>query len=122
MKVKRAMWISGMAVMLAAGFLLMAGAPTSQAAGSGDKPSDAIEVKIDNFSFGSGTLTVGTGTKVTWTNNDDVPHTVVSDDKTTFKSRALDTGEKFSYTFTKAGKYSYFCSVHPKMTAEVVVQ
>jgi plastocyanin len=68
------------------------------------------------------TMTVAAGTTVTWTNNDDVPHTVVSDDKTTFKSRALDTGEKFSYTFTKPGKYAYFCSVHPKMTAEVVVQ
>ena len=49
-------------------------------------------------------------------------HTVVSDDRMTFKSRALDTGEKFSYTFTKAGTYPYFCSVHPKMTGQVVVQ
>jgi plastocyanin len=51
-----------------------------------------------------------------------VPHTVVSDDKTTFKSKALDTGEHFSYTFAKPGKYSYFCSVHPKMVAEIIVQ
>jgi plastocyanin len=78
-------------------------------------------VKIDNFSFGPATLTVATGTTVTWTNNDDVPHTVVSDDKL-FKSKALDTDDKFSYTFTKPGTYNYFCSVHPKMTAKVVVK
>ena len=78
-------------------------------------------VKIDNFSFGPQTLTVSAGTTVTWTNNDDVPHTVVSNDKL-FKSKALDTDDKFSYTFTKPGTYNYFCSVHPKMTAKVVVQ
>jgi plastocyanin len=78
-------------------------------------------VKIDNFSFGPQTLTVAPGTTVTWTNNDDVPHTVVSDDKV-FKSKALDTDDKFSYTFDKPGTYNYFCSVHPKMTAKVVVK
>lgn len=78
-------------------------------------------VKIDNFSFGPQTLTVAAGTTVTWTNNDDVPHTVVSDDKV-FKSKALDTDDEFSYTFDKPGTYNYFCSVHPKMTAKVVVK
>jgi plastocyanin len=122
MKRKKAMWILGMTVVVVTGLILMAGAQGSQAVGPGDKPPGGIEVKIDNFSFGPMTMTVAAGTTVTWTNNEDVPHTVVSDDKTTFKSRALDTGEKFSYTFTKPGKYAYFCSVHPKMTAEVVVQ
>ena len=79
------------------------------------------EVKIDNFSFGPGTLTVAPGTTVTWTNRDDIPHTVVSTDSV-FKSKVLDTDEKFSYTFTKAGTYPYFCSIHPKMTATVVVK
>ena len=78
-------------------------------------------VKIDNFSFTPTTLTVAAGTTVTWTNSDDVPHTVVSDDKV-FKSKVLDTDEKFSYTFTKPGTYPYFCSVHPKMTGTVVVR
>jgi plastocyanin len=82
-------------------------------------PSSAV--KIDNFSFGPPNLTVAAGTTVTWTNNDDVPHTVVSDDKI-FKSKALDTDDKFSYTFAKPGTYTYFCSVHPKMTAKIVVQ
>jgi plastocyanin len=64
---------------------------------------------------------VKAGTTVEWVNRDDIPHVVVSDDKKTFKSKALDTDDKFSYTFTTPGTYSYFCSVHPKMTGRVVV-
>ena len=79
------------------------------------------EVKIDNFSFGPGTLTVAVGTTVVWTNRDDIPHTVVSTEGV-FKSKVLDTDEKFSFTFTKAGTFPYFCSIHPKMTGKVVVQ
>ena len=79
------------------------------------------EVKIDNFSFGPAVLTVPVGTTVTWTNRDDIPHTVVSTDGA-FKSKVLDTDEKFSFTFTKAGTFPYFCSIHPKMTGKVVVQ
>jgi plastocyanin len=87
-----------------------------------DKPL-TVEVKIDNFSFGPTTLTIPVGTTVTWTNRDDIPHTVVStDDPKFFKSKVLDTDEKFSFTFTKAGTYPYFCSVHPKMTGKVIVQ
>lgn len=122
MKVRKTMWILSMAAIAVAGFILVAGTQVSQAAGHWEIAPDKVEVKIDNFSFGPMTLTVSAGTTVTWTNDDDVPHTVVSDDKTTFKSQALDTGEKFSYTFSKPGKYPYFCSVHPKMVAEVVVQ
>jgi len=81
----------------------------------------AAEVKIDNFSFGPETITVAAGTTVTWTNRDDIPHTVVSTDGV-FKSKVRDTDEKFSYTFDKPGTYAYFCSVHPKMTGKVVVQ
>jgi plastocyanin len=84
-------------------------------------PAASMEVKIDNFSFGPAAITVPVGTTVTWINRDDIPHTVVSDDKI-FKSRVLDTDEKFSYTFSKPGTYPYFCSVHPKMTGKVVVQ
>src|SRR6202035_2416455 len=83
--------------------------------------TSSAEVKIDNFSFGPAALTVAAGTTVTWTNRDDIPHTVVSDDKA-FKSKVLDTDEKFSFTFTKLGTYGYFCSIHPKMTGKVVVQ
>jgi plastocyanin len=87
-----------------------------------EKPS-TVEVKIDNFSFGPTTLTIPVGTTVTWLNRDDIPHTVVSaDDPKLFKSKVLDTDEKFSFTFAKAGTYPYFCSVHPKMTGKVIVQ
>lgn len=88
--------------------------------GAADAPKPA-EVNIDNFSFSPATITVKAGTTVTWTNRDDIPHTVVADDKT-FKSKVLDTGEKFTFTPTKAGTYGYFCSIHPKMTATLVVE
>jgi amicyanin len=83
--------------------------------------SSTAEVKIDNFSFGPPTLTISVGTTVTWVNRDDIPHTVVSNDGL-FKSKVLDTDDKFSFTFSKAGTYPYFCSIHPKMTGKVVVQ
>ena len=84
-------------------------------------PASAGAVSIDNFTFTPASLTVKAGTTVTWTNRDDIPHTVVSTEKV-FKSKVLDTDEKFSYTFTKPGEYPYFCSIHPKMTGKVVVQ
>ena len=87
-----------------------------------DNAPAPVAIKIDNFSFTPQTTTVAAGTQVTWTNQDDIPHTVVSDDKTTFKSHALDTDEKFSFTFAKPGTYEYFCSIHPKMTAKIIVQ
>jgi plastocyanin len=93
-----------------------------QASSAADNAPSPVAIKIDNFSFNPQTTTVTAGTQVTWTNQDDIPHTVVSDDKTTFKSHALDTDEKFTYTFTKPGTYEYFCSIHPKMTAKIVVQ
>ena len=78
-------------------------------------------VTIDNFKFSPQEITVAPGTTVVWTNKDDVPHTVVTTDKKV-KSKALDTGETFSFTFTDAGTFDYFCSVHPKMTAKVIVK
>ncbi len=102
---------------LLAGFAALAG----KHAAAMPHSSMPQEIKIDNFSFTPATVTVALGTTVTWTNSDDVPHTVVSDDYT-FKSKVLDTDEKFSYKFTKPGTYSYFCSVHPKMTAKIIVQ
>ena len=81
------------------------------------------EVKIDNYSFAPGTLTVRVGTTVTWINRDETPHTVVAQDAAhSFRSGGLDTDDKFSYTFDKAGTYAYICTVHPYMTGKVVVQ
>jgi plastocyanin len=117
---KKNLWVAGLAApMIIAMVLLLAGSPSVTA---NDQASGAqAEVKIDNFSFGPQTVTVPVGATVTWTNRDDIPHTVVSTDGV-FKSKVQDTDEKFSYTFTKAGTYPYFCSVHPKMTGKIVVQ
>jgi plastocyanin len=80
-------------------------------------------VTIDNFAFGPATITVPAGTTVTWTNQDDEPHTVTSTaDPKSFKSAALDTGDHFSFTFDKPGTYQYFCEIHPHMTGTVVVK
>jgi plastocyanin len=96
--------------------------PAAQATTQAAAPvGKVVEVKVDNFSFSPQTITVAPGTTVIWTNRDDIPHTVVSDDKV-FKSKVLDTDEKFSFTFDKAGNFPYFCSVHPKMTGKVIVQ
>jgi plastocyanin len=80
-----------------------------------------LEVKIDNFTFNPQQITVKAGTTVTWTNHDDIPHTVTSSTQA-FKSKVLDTDEKFSFTFTTPGSYSYFCSLHPHMTGSIVVE
>lgn len=103
-------------VAVAAGVALLPAGLTAE-----DSQMKTNEVKIDNFCFTPQTLTVPAGTKVTWINQDDVPHTVTSDDKL-FVSRALDTDQQFSFTFTAPGTYSYYCSVHPKMTGKVVVK
>jgi amicyanin len=81
-----------------------------------------VTVKIANFTFAAPEVTVPLGATVTWVNEDDIPHTVVSDDKTTFRSKVLDSGDRFSFTFAKAGTYGYFCSVHPHMTGRIVVK
>lgn len=81
----------------------------------------AQEIEIDNFSFSPPQLTVAIGTTVVWVNNDDVPHTVVGAHQE-FRSKALDTGDRFSFTFAKAGTFDYFCSVHPMMMGKIVVQ
>jgi plastocyanin len=116
-------WMAGMAMQVGIAMaLILAGSGGDSFSAMAQQPAaGAVEVKIDNFSFGPTTLTVAVGTTVTWTNRDDIPHTVVSDDKI-FKSKVLDTDEKFSYTFSKPGIYPYFCSLHPKMTGKVVVQ
>jgi plastocyanin len=79
------------------------------------------EVKIDNFAFAPQRVVVNAGTTVIWINDDDIPHTVASSAKL-FKSNALDTKDKFSFTFTTAGAYEYFCSLHPHMTGTIVVE
>ena len=79
------------------------------------------EVVIENFSFVPATLTVKAGTKVTWVNRDDVPHTATDTEKR-FNSKALDTDDQFAFTFSEPGTYNYFCALHPKMTGQIIVK
>ena len=116
--IRKTVWIVGLLSTAMVAVLLLSAA-SSYSSSKTPQPATA-EVKVDNFSFGPATLTVAVGTTVTWTNRDDIPHTVVSTEKV-FKSKVLDTDEKFSFTFDKAGTYPYFWSIHPKMTGSVVV-
>jgi plastocyanin len=118
---KNQMWIAGWAAPILLAMVVFAVSPNVKADNSDQASGPSAEVKIDNFSFGPQTLTVAVGTTVTWTNRDDIPHTVVSSDGV-FKSKVRDTDEKFTYKFDKAGSYPYFCSVHPKMVGTVVVK
>jgi plastocyanin len=79
-------------------------------------------IEIKDFAFNPQTLTVKSGEKVTWINRDEEPHTVVSVDKQFKKSTAIDTDQEFTIIAGAPGTYTYFCSVHPKMTGTIVVE
>ncbi len=79
------------------------------------------EVVIDNFTFGPQELSVAVGTTVKWVNHDDIPHNVVNKDKT-FRSKALDTDDSYSFTFASAGTFDYFCGLHPHMQGKIIVK
>lgn len=112
-------WILGTTIFFALGLIMFGVVHRTIVA----RPVEAssVEVKIDNFSFAPTSLKVRVGTQITWTNRDDIPHTVVEEGKL-FRSKVLDTDEKFTFTPTKPGTYKYYCSIHPKMTAEVEVE
>jgi plastocyanin len=82
--------------------------------------AEEFKVTIDNFTFTPAELKVKVGDTVTWTNHDDIPHTVVSAGK--YRSKTMDTDDSFSFTFTNAGDYKYFCSLHPHMTGMIKVE
>lgn len=115
-RVRKSSWILCVAASMV---LALAGLPAIEKTIAAGPPT--VDVKIDNFSFTPPTLTVKAGTQITWTNADDIPHTVVSNGPT-FKSKVLGTGEKFTFTASKPGTYSYSCSIHPNMTGKVVVE
>ena len=100
--------------------LLVAGVAAAYLHAAATAGAEEITVKIGNFTFGPQDLKVKAGTTVTWTNEDDIPHTVVSPNN--FRSKVLDTDGKYSFTFTTPGTYKYFCSLHPHMTGTVVVE
>lgn len=113
-------FLKARALALAIGLAGLGGLALSSPAASAEAPAGPT-VKIDNFVFGPQTLTVSVGTTVTWVNQDDIPHTVVADDKT-FRSPVMDSDERFSFTFTKPGEFDYFCSLHPHMVGKVIVR
>ena len=118
---KRVIGLTGSAVLAVAvlGFTLAAVHGQQPKAMAGGATAAPDHIAIDNFTFAPGDITVPAGTKVTWVNHDDIPHTVVAAGK--FKSGALDTNDDFSHTFDQPGTYEYFCSLHPKMTGKIVV-
>ena len=107
-------------LMLTGGLLMSSSIPP--AASQPNESGTKYQITINNFTFTPTTVAIPLGAKVTWTNNDDEPHTVVSTNNAFPHSPALDTGESFSHTFAKAGTYEYYCSVHPKMAGKVVVR
>jgi plastocyanin len=104
--------------------LVLAALGATAAPAAEQKPTanaKAAQVTIDNFTFKPGTITVPVGTTITWTNRDDMPHTVVAEDHS-FRSGALDTDESFSHTFAEPGTFVYYCSIHTKMVGKVIVE
>jgi len=89
---------------------------------SAQNVAPAGAVSIDNFTFTPASLTVKAGTTVTWTNKDDIPHGIAAANNEFKKSRALDTDDSFSFTFTTPGTYKYFCYIHPHMVGTIVVE
>ena len=103
-------------------FALAVGLTTALAvAPAAPAKADTVIVKIDNFTFAPAMLTVKSGTTVKFENHDDIPHSIV-DAAGKFRSKALDTDNSFSFTFTTAGEYLYFCSLHPHMTGTIKVE
>jgi plastocyanin len=100
-------------------FVRIGDAPPGDKAAPG--AAERNQVVVDNFSFTPATAAVPLGTTVTWTNHDDIPHNVVSSEQK-FKSPVLDTDEMFTHKFEAAGTYKYYCSIHPRMTGQVVVR
>lgn len=111
---QRTLLVTALKTSIAAGALLLSCPSTPWS--SGEK-----QVAIDNFTFSPKTLTVEPGTKVTWTNDDDIPHTIVLMDGSA-RSKTLDSDDTFSYRFDKAGTYAYICGLHQHMRGEVVVR
>ena len=111
----------GLVVALVSGPVIGALLALGTVAAQDATKKDANEITIDNFTFTPKELTVPVGTTVTWLNHDDIPHTIV-EKKTTFRSKALDTDDSYSFTFTSAGTFDYFCGLHPHMVGQVIVK
>jgi plastocyanin len=117
--------MAGMARPAAPGMAMPAAPGTAMPAAPdqphGDAPVATNTVSIQNFAFAPGTATVKAGTTVTWTNQDQDPHTVTSMNGGPLQSPPLTNGQSFRFTFTKPGRFDYLCTIHPFMTGTVVV-
>jgi plastocyanin len=134
---KESKWVDfkwgALALIAMVSMIMLGGALASSASGpvgssamakiasAGISTSSSAEVKIDNFAFTPGEVTVKAGTQVSWINHDDIPHTVDST-QGKFKSAGLDTDDKFQFRFTEPGEYPFYCRMHPKMTGKIIVQ
>jgi len=115
--------LRGLAIAAALGAASAAGiAPVVVPALAQNAGAVSGDVSIDNFTFNPPNLRVKAGTKVTWTNKDDIPHGIASSANTFARSQALDTNDSFSFTFDKPGTYQYFCYLHPQMVGTIVVE
>lgn len=114
---QRATWL---AIAIAASSVVAFSRP-AYAGGRGTTPAKVQLVQIRNFAFVPAIVTVTLGTTVTWTNADEDPHSVVANTKE-FRSSALDSRDSYSFTFTQAGDFGYFCSLHPHMTGKIIVK
>jgi len=95
---------------------------SSTAANPAEKPGvNEVQIVIENFAFVPSEITIAPGTKVTWINKDEAPHTATSTDKK-FASGGLDTDDKYSFVFNDKGEFPYFCALHPHMTASITVK
>ena len=112
--------LSGSVALVVRGLALPT-APRAQSAEVAAPAATATEVRIDNFTFSPATLTVTAGTTVTWINGDDIPHAIAATDRS-FRSKALDTGDRFSFVFRMPGAYDYFCTLHPHMVGKIIVK
>jgi plastocyanin len=110
-------WIARRTVLRAVLAVALAAAGAIPALAEGAE----VKVTIDNFTFAPAEITVSVGSTVTWENRDDIPHTVVEKNKL-FRSKALDTGDSYSFTFASAGTYDYFCGLHPHMVGKIIVK
>jgi plastocyanin len=110
-----ALWASG-------AFSGTARPPAAAAQMEASPAAPSPQVNIANFAFTPEVLTVPVETEVVWMNRDTIQHTVTSDDQTSFASSLLGSSDTFSHHFGEPGTFPYHCSVHPFMTAKVVVQ
>ena len=112
-----------LAALVSGGHVAVAADNAVAASAAAATPAAAapVEIFIDNFTFGPNVLTVKAGTTVRWVNRDDIPHTILDKQRKVFRSKVLDTEDAFSFTFTQAGSYDYFCGLHPHMTGQIIV-